>query len=246
MKAALGNISEINKIYHLNAKRGLLSPLFFTVTKGSIMERDKKVDAIMVGRNAQEKLQQDGKWIPGLYRIQERDYLYIKNKSEALQECKPYTSIDDKQWKNACAKKMHSKIITISEPCLRKSMYRYDEKKDIFLQQYVYACEKGCSSCEMSGDAALQEASKDLYICYKIGLREVFKRLSGKENKKIACLPLGIHVGFPLQQAAIITTKALSDFIQENERAYDSIELCMENQAECEAYVNELKNLVLI
>ena len=218
------------------------------VTKGSIIERDKKVDAIMVGRNAQEKLQQDGKWVPTLYGIQERDHLYIKNKNTEMvvQECKPYTSIDDKQWKNACAKKMKSKIITISEPCIRKSMYRYDEKKEIFLQHYVYACEKGRSSCEMSGDEALQEASKDLYACYKIGLREVFARLGNKENKKIICLPLSIHVGFPLLQAAAITKRALFDFIQENTGAYKSIKLCVENQAEFDAYVNELKNLVLM
>jgi hypothetical protein len=221
------------------------------VTRDSIGKRDKKVHAIIVGRNAQEKLQKDGKWINVLFRIQDRDHLYVKNKAENTcdnKEGKPYTSADNEQWRKSFPQIMQSKVITIAEPCIRNiTTHSYNEKEQMFLpQKYLYTGKKENADFEMRGEIALEEALKDLYMCYKIVLREVFKKLSGKENKKIACLPLGIHVGFPLQQAAGITAKALSDFIQDNNKAYDSIVFCVENQDEFNVYINEVKNLMLV
>jgi len=219
------------------------------VTKDCIVDRDKKVDAIIVGRNAQEKLQKDGKWIHVLYRVQERTHLYIKNKDlESTSHditWKPYTSVDDGQWRNAYSKKMDSKIITISEPCIRKSdKYSYNEGKQMFLQGYCYAAKKE-NEFEMRGDEALTQALKDLYVCYKIALREVFKKLSGTEKKKIACLPLGIKVGIPVKEAAAMAAKAIFDFTQDN-KVCEYIEFCVENQYEFDVYSEEFLSLVRI
>ena len=141
---------------------------------------------------------------------------------------------------------MNSKIITISEPCIRWSeKYSFDEKENIFLNGYLYAGKKRNLEFKKRGDEALKKALKDLYISYKIALREIIKKLNGTEKKRIACLPLGIKVGIPVKEAAQTAAQAVFDFTQDNKMGECiELEFCVENPYEFDLFQKSFSSLV--
>jgi len=87
------------------------------------------------------------------------------------------------------------------------------------------------------GNAAIEEAGKDLAACYQEALDIVLKKLlEDKKEKNIAFSTLGADVGFPREKAAPIAVKAIVEFIQHNSGAYDVVELFVKKRFEFALY----------
>jgi hypothetical protein len=102
-------------------------------------------------------------------------------------------------------------------------------------------------------EQAIEEASKDLALCYKNVLNDGLKRLGKREEKSIAIPTLGVEVGcFPREKAALIAVQSIFEFIRNNSDVYNCMELFVQEQCEFELYKllfkqyqNMVKNSVL-
>jgi hypothetical protein len=93
------------------------------------------------------------------------------------------------------------------------------------------------------GDQAIEEASKDLALCYANVLVDGLERLGEKKEKSIALPTLGTrcsNFAFPRKKAACVAVKSILTFIKDNLDAYDRVELFVEKQSEFKSYIQLL------
>jgi hypothetical protein len=100
-----------------------------------------------------------------------------------------------------------------------------------------------CVSYE--GDQIIEEASKDLALCYANVLLDGLQRLGEKKEKSIALPTFGtrcdsLGFAFPRKKAACVAVKSILTFIKDNPNAYDRLELFVEKQSEFKSYIQFL------
>ncbi len=193
-------------------------------------------DLVIVGRNAQCKLQPDnivdggrvGNIITG-----ELDAIFVKHK-----ECdsasdddtyKPFGQKISKSWKNAYPIKLENIFFPIEEPCLHFGFLQEDQQR-----QYGYFPESG----EVYyGDEAMHEAKEDLELCYETALsagESIF--LIKKEDRSIAIDQLSTEVGFPRAEAAWIAIEMILEYIEDNPHDYALIQLFVKKRSDFALY----------
>lgn len=170
---------------------------------------------------------------------------------------KPYRHIDKQTWRDGQTTKKFTMMI--EEPCISDStrIKRYGffpDNSNIMqnitiptqcLNTFVYNCHRDVPNRQdmfydlcFQGNTAIQEASKDLSLCYTKALIEGLKYFtySSAKDKNIAFPTLGADVGFPRDKAVPIAIEAIFNFLQDNPNQYNSIHLFVKKRSEFALY----------
>ena len=89
---------------------------------------------------------------------------------------------------------------------------------------------------EFYREEAINEACKDLKMCYKKVLIKGPTILNTALEKSIALSPLSMHIGLPRNKAAPIVIATVLKFIKKNPYTYDLIELFVQKNMDFEMY----------
>jgi hypothetical protein len=211
---------------------------------------DNKVDFIVVGKNEQKMLNNQGE--PDLM----VGYLYNAGNDLHMKKKKADSASDDdscvtfdfsyrkkQNQKDIFTMRMDSRVMHIVEPCLgREEEYWNNEKRKVE-QGFVYNARRvskrvsmGGSFCfELHGKDAIEEAEKDLALCYKNSLEELVRwRRMELFRTSVALFNISTGVGFPRGEAVCIAVKSICEFIQKNQNVYSSIYFIMKkNRSLC-------------
>jgi hypothetical protein len=212
------------------------------LTKGSMYDVDK-VDFIAVGRVQQRTLQAPNfgdLYTVGLISKVPNNMVYIKHKDDDSASdddtYKPYDNaeLEKKElWKRADKKVMQSRVLSVIEPRIRMKDF-----KD--WQTWSYYAERIHSSSMVdlnsrNKEHVLEEAKKDLALCYKNALLEVLRK-----EKSIAISALGTDVGFPREDAAPVAVAAIIEFIKtsvnDGTEPYELIHLFVKKRSDFARY----------
>ncbi len=195
---------------------------------------EKKVDYIVVGRRAQE-----GKFISmivdGLIGECSTDfqvYFETKNKSSNYRALSHHCLKDGTTIPGTLyfpLREGYNVCLTVIEPYVWGAQYYcYNSvrKKDNGKVKFAY----------YQGDEALEEALKDIRVCYKTVLAKGIT--AGKRSIALPALgaqkcPFG---SFPKEKAAPVAVEAILEFIKNNPKMYDRIELFVEEDFEVDLY----------
>ena len=136
-----------------------------------------------------------------------------------------------------------SAVIRVTEPCISSAGWRRNPQTDKLIPIISYTIhrfdknhKKTC--LDFKDDKAIQEASKDLILCYEKAL------IHGVQHpeKNIAFSTLSADVGFPRDKAAPIAIKTIITFLKNNPHTYNCITLCVQKRSEFMAYKELLNN----
>lgn len=215
------------------------------LTKGFIGDAGDRVDCIVLGRQQQRTLQE-----PSLGDLNEigkmnfQDCIYRKSKEDESASdddtYKPYEQADysskdekTKIWKRTIAIEVNTDVVTIIEPRIMKTSSYDSEYNTIEVPYYVN--QKSCWD-GAKGVKAIEEAEKDLKMCYEKILGRLAEHVRDKNEKNIALQALGTEVGFPREKAAPIAVKTVVEFIQNHPGVYTAIELFVKKHSEFKLY----------
>ncbi len=181
------------------------------------------------------------------------DDTYIE---EAL-SFKSYRQIDKQTWREHYKeKKIYMKI---EEPCISNSTREKiisfcqpdsDSMQTItipaqLMNTFVYNVHRAVPDRDdayydlvFQGDEAIQEASKDLILCYNNALTEGLKyfQSEAKKNRSLTFPTLGADTGFPRDKAAPIAIATVFEFIQEHPDEYESITFFVKKRSDFALY----------
>lgn len=147
----------------------------------------------------------------------------------------PYSYIENK--------KIDSTLLCIEEPQL---MLQDQQQDGAFIYQKKGKSVGSNSELEklyFSGDAAIEEALKDLSICYKTILKKACSFCSeGHAPRSIAFPQLSISLGINAYKAAQVALTTIVDFVKNgsNKDEYKLIELFVHNRENFKLYKNIL------
>lgn len=176
---------------------------------------------------------------------------------------KPHPHQVDKQtWRDSS--KIKKPIITIEEPCISystrpKSLGFYPPNSSSmqtiripaeFKNDFVYSVHRAVPNEQDTywdlvfiGDEAIQEASKDLTLCYNNALTKGINCLQNyaKKDKNLAFPTLGADVGFPREKAAPIAIATVLEFVQDHPQdtekfEYESINFFVKKRSDFALY----------
>ena len=222
-------------LHGMEDQNSLSFPIGKTVvklTKGCMYDADGTVDLMVVGRVQQQQLKNPSfgdLFKTGLMFNIKENIVYIKNEgtddsASDDDTYKPYpnpTTDNKKLWEHAHTKRLQNRVISIIEPRIAQEDGSYS---------YYY----NRNSIEFEGDAALEQASTDLALCYN-------KLLDIPSIKDIAIAPLGTDVGFPRDKAAPIAVETIVKAIKNNPDKFASIHLFVKKRSEFALYTELLK-----
>lgn len=203
------------------------------LSKGFIGDAGDRVDVIVVGKNQQYTLEEpmENGFDPYVGRVGSCDNHIIYRKSaedESVSDDDRYKPYKHKSmvWQRRLEVCVNSDVVTIVEPCIKKIYVR--EGLSYFARRENPKKENSYIVCNEEDEDAIEEASKDLKMCYK----KIFsmQELGGKTRRSIALPTLGADVGFPRKAAAEIAVKMLIKSIKDN--PYDVIELFVKKRSE--------------
>lgn len=217
----------------------------FSIIRGNMYKYHKEVGCMVVGRNQQRTLQKPdmNDWVH-TGKIDDEfglNNIYFLSKNRTITENKNvYFGIKEKNeiWKVAQKKELQCSLIRIVEPRITFDPVCYycskdhPRRKNSFIYMAFY------------DDRALEEASKDLQICYKKSLKKGLDILKDKQEKKIALAALSTDMGLSEDKAVTATFKAIVEFIRENSE-YRSIQLFVKRDSEFELYKELAENYLV-
>ena len=211
------------------------------LTKGSPYDCDGKVNCIIFEKNEQQLLYElfADNWLVGHTQIAPKKtvYIYYKDTNSYFEDdvynsC--YNNLIQKSQENVIEKRLLSMSIEVTEPLIFKSQhsgeyYYYAEKIDKGVSEYP-------SGRKYFGAEAIEQASNDLVLCYDNALIAGLRKHGGKKKKSIALPALGTAVDFPREKAALIAVPTILEFIKNNPKGYDRIELLVKKRSEFVLY----------
>jgi hypothetical protein len=195
---------------------------------------------IILGKNEQRKLQQatsGGRTRVGEVSLVRNNSIFIKHKgcdsASDDDTFKPFTLGIKKSWNDAYSKKyVKCSIVTIVEPRIEYEYFvddmprqygyfptRVTEEKNVVLEP------------EFFGEKALEEAKKDLAVCYENALLTGSIMLGQMPDKTIAIDPLGTAVGIPGKDAVEVAVESVREFIEHTPHVYALIVLCVKKRS---------------
>lgn len=220
------------------------------VIKGSPYDDHKYSIITVVGKNEQEILigKEKKTYITSLSCVGDSSFfafmfpVYKRAKNDDSDSdddtYKPY-SFENKQAPEIDKKKYCS--FFIKEPCIsqQNKVFIYVVKRknpnDIIIQHHF------------SHNNAIEEASKDLKMCYTNVLTEVLKlcQTTYRPPHTIALPALSTDTGFPRDKAAPIAVNTVLEFVKNNPGKYETINLFVKKRSEFELYKKLLKTYIL-
>ena len=239
-----------------NTLNFLIAQTTIQLTKGNIYDVDGKVDFIVVGR-VQQGMLRDGCYVDvrkvGKVNKGCISSVYIKNKKfdsasgdDTYKSCGFYTEHELSQC--VYQQKLQSKILRVVEP--RISKRTTDREEYYFYYRWREGLLKQCR-----GHEAVEEALKDLAVCYTNVLVKGCKELQEKELKNITLSVLGIDVGLPKEElksialpalgndvgvprpdAACIAVTTILEFIKNNPKGFSLIHLFVKKRSDFAQY----------
>jgi len=199
------------------------------LTQGNMLaayaDETKKVDLIVVGYHEQEivgngsicgyPLGECRRVFHTKFKVDNSDQVTIFKPRKGYNRCfkitEPFVEFEYDQGKlNICCYERCVQLNTDKSYTLHEKLYR-DEK-------------------------AIEEASKDLALCYNNAFLYGLEQLKEKKEKSIAFPTLSADVGFPRDKAAHIAVASIFEYIQYNPKAYHCIELFMQEKDEFDLY----------
>jgi hypothetical protein len=216
--------------------------------KNSLHNADDKVDILVMGKHEQQLL--GFAEFERYYQIGEINYSpYISYKenmdNESTSDDDTYKPFDEenrtKIRQNVTQKTVPNIGLIITEPRIPTNKWirnpLTNELRLIPSYKVIRPQERSWDSFySFEDNKAIIEASKDLALCYKNALTEGCKKLSEKKDKSIALPTLSADVGFPREKAAAIAVSTILEFVINNPRAYDRIELFVKKRSEFALY----------
>ena len=200
------------------------------VNKSSISQADGKVDVIVVGYNQQQMLADSGNNLAlsvGTCFYNQKHGMWIKDKEDDNDDKNKLfihptrrvvfsQNINEKSDKNFYATTC-TKPLNIIEPYVRfdivDSLLKYTVER---LRPDQYCENKTFNILFFCNEKAIQEAIKDLSLCYINILERIVLDLSKKKQKNIALPTLSTEVGLPRSKAARIAIKTILEFVKNN------------------------------
>lgn len=266
--ALLHGMENVETISLLEITKTSLSLMYngtkINLIKGSWEDATDTIDLTVVGNQQQTMLQEgyDNLGIVGktYWAYGNPSFIYQRKKEDESASdddtYKPYRQIDTQTWRDA--QKIKKCTMSIEEPCISDStrIKRYDFLDDSgsmqnitipaqCLNTFVYSCHRTVPNRQdmfydlgVKAEQAIQEASKDLSLCYTNALTEGLKyfHFSPKKSKNIAFPTLSADVGFPRGEAAPIAIDAVFNFLQDNSNQYESINLFVKKRSDFALY----------
>ena len=234
------------------------------LTKGAWEDAVDNIDLTVVGNQQQRMLQEELDLLGTIGQtylpLGSPSYIHIRTKEHESDSdddtYKPHRQIDTQTWKNS--QKRQQQILRIEEPCISYSTrpMKYalpngtNEMQHLTipaqcLNSFVYNCQRAIPNkqdmvliCCFKGDQAIQEASKDLSLCYTKALTEGLEyfNYNSPENKNIAFPTLGADAGFPRDKTVPIAIEAVFNFLQDNPNQYKNVHLFVKKRSEFALY----------
>lgn len=205
------------------------------LSKGFIGDAGDRVDILVVGKNQQHTLEEpmENGFDPYVGKIGCYNNHIIYRKSvdhESSSDDDNYKRYKHKStvWQKRREVCVKSDIVSIVEPCIKKIYVR--EGLSYFARRENPEKENSYIVCNEEDEDAIEEASKDLKMCY----RKIFssQKLGNKKRNSIALSTLGADVGFPRKEAAEIAVKMIIKSIKNNSHTYDVVELIVKKRSE--------------
>jgi O-acetyl-ADP-ribose deacetylase (regulator of RNase III) len=137
-------------------------------------------------------------------------------------------------------KTFDNRLLIIKEPFfLREPFDRYTYHKT--LNEFASRYSNALATAEYTGTKALQEALKDLRLCYLSVLQNMYG-----SSKSLAFPQLGVALGLPAYSAADVAVKSVLEFMANDEHkdAYDLIEFVVNRKEDFNIYTSLLRDLV--
>ncbi len=200
---------------------------------------------IILGKKEQYKLQQatmGDRARVGEVSLSPHNSIFIKYKgcdsASDDDTYKPFTSSIKKSWNDAYSRKyFNCSILTVVEPGIEYEYFvddmprqygyfptRVTEERNIFIEP------------EFFGENALEEAKKDLAVCYDNALLTGSIMLGQTSNKTIAIDPLGTAVGIPGKDAVQVAIESVTEFIEYHPHTYALIQLFVKKRSDFALY----------
>jgi len=260
MSTALVHGMEHPKIKPSNTVSLVIGQTTVQLTKCPIYKLDK-VDLVFVGRVQQQTLKKPNSFHDihevGLIEPVDNNMVYIKTKDVESgsddDTYKPYDNSklgDAKLWETAYQEVVKGEVLSILEPRIMSKRY-FDKQQSKFVDGFhYYAHRKSLDgkneylNVEEDGEDAIAEASKDLAFCYTTALVEGCKILGKKEKKSIALSAFGIDVGFPRDEAALVTVTTILKFIKNSPEKFSLIHLFVKKRSDFDRYKELLAHAV--
>ena len=223
--------------------------------KGCMYDADGTVDLMVVGIVQQRKLREpnfEGFFNVGVMHQVAQNKVFIKDKDDDRSDSdtyEPYSYIGS-HWepilnrfieRKIVSKIMSNRVLSVIEPCISRGarggpargQWSYDAKREDGSLISLLIPDK---------QKVIEEASKDLAVCYK----NVLHTASGE--KSIAIPALGTDVGFPREEASSVAVKSIFEYIKANAhdstKAYENIHLFVKKRSEFEWYKELLEAYV--
>ncbi len=217
---------------------------YISVMNGCISEVDGKTDILVVGVHEQYKLEtrfSENLVAGDIGNI--KDYINIRENIYGKHiDCFKHFdySLLQFSWKSY-KKPINSCLLSVVEPRVGKELQWNNELgKEVDDFTYIthrrYRRDQSEHLCEYYGSDALEEAKKDLALCYKNALEGGEEKFSEKSNRSIAFKSLSTQLGFPRREAVLVTIAAITEYIIKNPKAYTTIDVFVDNYCEVELY----------
>ncbi len=197
----------------------------FLISRDDIHRHGRALDVMIVGKREQDRfkksaMQKEYDIIGTAFCVHDKKIYALPKTSGSSSQDDSYKAFtkDYKLYKKAKAEEVQGSLVHVIEPIIvlkdlgkhRPQAYSYSPYRVGAENPYAITCHN------YLGDTALEQAGNDLAMCYQNALVKCLELIKNKENKSIGLVTLSTERGFPREQAALISFKAVTGFLEKH------------------------------